>query len=80
MTIRLYIAMFYAIAALGVAALPDLTGNARAAKVFAATIEPAHQGRAVDLFEIEPGLSGHPEDDDMPAYMTAGAAGGHHAD
>ena len=70
MTIRSYVAIFYGMLALAVSVVaqadPQAGGHALAVNPDA--------DRLVTLEEIEPGLSGRAEFDDLPAYMTEGEA------
>jgi len=83
MTVRFYVAMIYGIAALGLAVFSQtLIGVADARE----TAPPASSASAsavavsviladdaigrIPLAEIEPGITGHAEIDDLPAYLT----------
>ena len=72
MTVRFYISMVYGFAALGIAAFSHLqAGTAGAGEPLAHAVM-VHVDDAVRarLGEIEPGLTGHAEIDDLPAYLT----------
>jgi len=66
MTVRSYVAMIYGITALGIAVFTHmLAGTAGADEPVAAGIVDR-----APIVEIEPGLTGHAEIDDLPAYLS----------
>lgn len=80
MTIRQTIAMLYGLTAAAVALAAPLPSQAeadRAPRAIEDAIRAADQGlydaldtRRIALEEIEPGLTGHPEHDDLPSYLS----------
>ena len=73
MTIRGYIALFYGVAAMGISVLAD-TVPALELSGEPSVMVIMQDHSQVTLHEIEPGLTGNAEGDDLPAYLFDGEA------